>query len=319
MSSQPLSGRVFPRFSSVKTFFRLPWVPLSEAKGAEVDFDIGLVGIPSDIGVSYRSGARMAPTAIREISSLGRAYSWSVDKDFTQANKVVDVGDCATVPVNLQTTYKEIEKFFSKNVIPCSSEGKKHRRFISVGGDHSITLPILRSLNKIYGKINLIHFDAHLDTYPAAWGEEYHHGSFLRHAIEEDLICANNTIQIGLRGPLVGQGDIGFVEKHNIRHYTMDEIRSTSINNFIKKLPSYDGPTYISFDIDCVDPAYAPGTGTPVPGGLTSFEVQKILQGLKIKNLIGADVVEVCPPYDHSQITSLLTVSVLFEILLLMN
>lgn len=304
----PISGREFPRFSAIKTFFRLPHVPVDD------DYDIGIFGTPFDGGVSYRPGARFAPSHIRECSSLGRSYHWSRGTNLFKSVKVADIGDCSTVPISLDATYEKIEAFVS-NI------AGKNKKFVSVGGDHSTTLPILRALRKKHGRpLSFIHFDAHLDTYPAAWGCEYHHGAFARHAVEEGLVDPKKMIQIGIRGPLADGGDLDFIKKHQITVYTMDDIKKGHISDFVKSLPVFgDEPTYLSFDIDCMDPAYAPGTGTPVPGGLTTYEVQQILRGLKIKNLVGADLVEVSPPFDHSDITGLAGVDVVFELLCLLS
>lgn len=306
MDFKPLSGREFPRFSAIKTFFRLPQAELKQK------FDVALFGIPFDGGVSYRPGARFAPSSLREVSSLGRGYHWTRGVNWSEKIKVADVGDCSIVPISLEKTYKNIEDFVSKVL-------KADKRFISVGGDHSTTLPVLRALKKHYKKpISFIHFDAHLDTYPAAWDCEYHHGSFARHAVEEGLVDTKNMIQIGIRGPLANSEDLDFIKKHKIKVMTVDDVRKGHISEFCKKLPQFNGPTYVSFDIDSLDPSCAPGTGTPVPGGLTTYEVQQILRSLKIKNLVGADVVEVSPSYDVSQITALAGVDVMFELLCLM-
>ncbi len=304
---QPLSGREFPRYSAIKTFFRLPAVDITQK------FDVALFGIPFDGGVSYRPGARFAPSKVRESSSLGRGFHWSRDIQIFQKLKVADVGDCPTVPIDLLQTYEKIENFVAGIL-------KSKKRFISVGGDHSTTLPVLRALKKYYKKpLSFIHFDAHLDTYPAAWDCEYHHGSFARHAIEEGLVNPKKMLQIGIRGPLAGGEDLEFVKKNKIIVKTVDDVRSGSLDSFLKSLPDFDSnPTYISFDVDCLDPAYAPGTGTPVVGGLTTFETQRILRALKVSNLVGGDIVEICPAYDHSDITSLVGVDVMFEFLCMM-
>ena len=195
---------------------------------------------------------------------------------------------------------------------------KLNKRFVSVGGDHSTTLPLLRAAHKKYGKLKLIHFDAHLDTYPAAWDCEYHHGTFVRHAVEEGLIVPDQSLQIGIRGPLAGKEDLDFVNKHKIKVTTVDDVRK-DFKKFLSDLPEFtEGPVYISFDIDCLDPSCAPGTGTPVPGGLTTYETQNILRALKIKQLVGADIVEVSPPFDSSDITALAAVDTMFELLCLM-
>ncbi|MFZ4403350.1 MAG: agmatinase [Pseudobdellovibrionaceae bacterium] len=304
MDYVPLSGREFPRYSAIKTFFRLPYVELQQ------DYDLGIFGIPFDGGVSYRPGARFAPSKVRELSSLGRGYHLDRQQGVFENIKVADIGDCSTVPIDLPQTYEKIEGFVEKLL-------HHNKKFISVGGDHSTTLPVLRALRKKYQvPLSLIHFDAHLDTYPAAWGCEYHHGSFARHAVEEGLVDPRSMVQIGIRGPLTSSQDLQFIRKHQIRCITVDDVRASTLPEFLKTLPSFvHSPTYISYDIDCLDPAFAPGTGTPVPGGLTTYEVQKIFRALQIKNLVGADIVEYCPAYDPSEITGLAAVDAMFEIL----
>lgn len=305
MKFEPISGRELPRFSGIKTFFRLPHVEM------DAGYDVGIVGVPFDGSLSYRPGARFAPSRIREISSLGRVYHWERQVDFVDRLNVADIGDCPTVPIDVMKSYSVIEKYFSKLL-------SYKKKFISVGGDHSTTLPILRALNKKYKKpLAFIHFDAHLDTYPAAWGCEYHHGSFLRHAIDEGLVNGALTFQLGLRGPLAGKEDLEFIKKHKFNSWTVRDLRQSPIEVFTKKINKLIGqtPTYISFDIDCLDPVYAPGTGTPVVGGLTTYETQQILRQLVVPQLVGADVVEVSPPYDSSDITSLAAVDTIFELI----
>ncbi len=305
MEFKPLSGREFPRFSSIKTFFRLPLADIKE------DFDVAIVGVPFDGAVSYRPGARFAPSKVRDVSSLGRGYNWARGEDVFKKLRVADAGDCSTVPIDLTITHQKIEKHFTEVL-------KSGKKFLAVGGDHSITLPLLRSVYKHVGqKISLIHFDAHLDTYPAAWGQEYHHGAFARHAVEEGLIDAKKSMQIGLRGPLASGEDLDFVKKHGLRSTTIDDIRIRGLEAFLHDLPVFDGPTYITYDIDCLDPAFAPGTGTPVPGGLTTYEAQRIFRALKIKNLVACDVVELCPAYDPSDITAMAVLDAMFEMLCL--
>jgi guanidinopropionase len=307
MKYEPISGREFPRFSSIKTFYRLPHVAL------DADFDVGILGVPYDGGASYRPGARFAPTRVREASSLGRVFHMGRMASFVEKIKVADIGDCPTVPISQEQTYQRIQEFYA----PLLKRGK---RLLAFGGDHSVTLPILREFRKHYGQpLQFIHFDAHLDTYPAAWGCEYHHGAFARHAVEEGLVDPKKMLQIGIRGPLTAKADLDFVQKHQVSVRTVDDIKSRPLADFVAALPDFgDAPTYISFDIDCLDPAYAPGTGTPVPGGLSTYETQTILRGLKVKNLVGADVVEVSPPYDVSDITALAAMDTGFELLHLM-
>lgn len=306
---KPLSGREFPRFSGINTFFRLPVVAPTQP-----DYEVALFGIPFDGGVSYRPGARFAPARIREASSLGRGYHMKTEINFLEHLKVADIGDCPTVPIDLAQTYQRIEEFVGNLM-------SLNKKFISIGGDHSTTLPVLRALKNKYGPVRLIHFDAHLDTYPAAWGCDYHHGAFARHAVLEGLVAPQELYQFGIRGPLASRDDLDFVQQHKIQVHTVDDIRRSGIfafcQNQISQLDSR--PTYISFDIDCLDPAFAPGTGTPVVGGLTTYETQQILRHLKIPNLVGADIVEVLPAYDPSEITCLAAVDTLFELLTLLS
>jgi agmatinase/guanidinopropionase len=198
---------------------------------------------------------------------------------------------------------------------------KNKKKFLAIGGDHSVTLPVLRALRKSTGvPLRLIHFDAHLDTYPAAWGCEYHHGAFARHAVQESLVDPRKSLQIGIRGPLAAGADMDFVRQHGLQVITVDDVRAQPLPQFLHNLPVLDNtPTYISFDIDCLDPAYAPGTGTPVVGGLTTYETQQIFRHLKVPNLLGADIVEVSPPYDTSDITALAAVDTMFELMALLS
>ena len=303
MEFVPVSGRDMPRFAGIKTFFRLPVAPIDEA------YEVGIVGVPFDGGVSYRPGARFAPTKVREVSALGRGYHWTRGINWVEKLKVADIGDVPVVPVSGLETYARIEAFFDKVLA-------HDKKFLAVGGDHSTTLPILRAVARKHGPVNMVHFDAHLDTYPAAWGQEYHHGAFMRHAIEEGLVNPKRTLQVGIRGPLAAGSDLDFVRVQEVMVTTVDDVRIGGLEAFIGRLPSFaDGPTYISFDVDCLDPAFAPGTGTPVPGGLTTYETQRILRALDIGNLVGGDVVEVSPPFDIADLTALAAVDVLFEML----
>lgn len=304
MSYSDIIKRSQPRFSGVKTFFRLPYEKAEETKK-----EILLCGVPFDGGTTYRPGARMAPGRIRELSALGRGYHLQHCQDAFKTLQPVDGGDLPTNPISLQKTYDLIEKSIF-------NLAKNKKKVLCVGGDHSITLPILRGLSKVYGPLNLIHFDAHFDTYPPAYGEEYHHGTFVRHGILEK--CLKQVWQFGIRGPLVAKEDLDFVKQNNISFFTVDDIKKRGENIFTEIPQPVKGPTYLSFDVDCLDPAYAPGTGTPVVGGLSTYDVQQIFRSLKIENLIGADVVEVNPPYDHGDITSLAAVDALFECLNIM-
>ena len=296
----------YPRYASIKTFFQLPVCEISN------DYEVAMFGIPFDGGVSYRPGARFAPTRIREISSLGRGYNPARCLNWMNAIQVVDVGDSPTLTTSIDETHRKIENFTDTIV-------KVGKRFLAIGGDHSCSLALLRSAKKKYGTISLIHFDAHIDTYPLGYGGSIHHGAFLRKAIEEDLINLNESIQIGLRGPWGGSEDITYAKEAGILLFDMDTIRDLPVRDFVKRIPKLtSSPVYITFDIDCLDPAYAPGTGTPIPGGLTTYEVKYILQNIQIGNLIAADIVEVNPAYDSASITSIAAVDIMSEILNIM-
>jgi len=304
MKDSKIQQRVRPRFSGIKRFFRCPEYTVGDAA------DVLICGIPFDGGATYRSGARMAPSRIREVSSLGRGFHLHKLQNVFKEFNIYDVGDAPVNPISLLKTYEHIENFvspFYKNKI----------KVLSVGGDHSITLPLLRAAFKTYGALNLLHFDAHYDTFPAAFGgEEYHHGTFIRHAIQEKLV--KNIWQFGIRGPLTGGEDLDYVIANNISVFKVDDIKEKGLD-ILSEIPQpLKGPTYISFDVDCLDPAFAPGTGTPMVGGLSSYEAQQILRHIHIDHLIGADVVEVNPSYDSGDITSLVAVDVLFECLNLM-
>jgi guanidinopropionase len=309
MKYVPTSGRELARFAGIKTFFRLPYVPMKS------DYDVALLGVPFDGSQSYRPGSRFAPGRVREVSALGRVYHWERQLSFIDNLKCADIGDIPITPIDVQKSYDIIEKYYLELL-------KLNKKFIAVGGDHSTTLPTLRALRKKYKKpIAVIHFDAHLDTYPAAWGCEYHHGSFMRHAIEEELVNPKKVFQIGLRGPLAGKDDLDFVKKHKLQTYTVEQIRNGDLKSVAKNINKMVGNdlVYITYDIDCLDPAYAPGTGTPVVGGLTTFETQQILRGFNLPGLVGGDIVEVSPPYDHADITSLAAVDAMFEMINLLS
>jgi len=305
MSYSKIQNRSLPRFSGVKTFFRCSNESLHVSES-----DVLICGVPFDGGTTYRSGARMAPARVREVSSLGRGYHLQRDRDVFESIKVADGGDISINPLSMEKTYMNIEK-------EAYSIWKRNQKLLTVGGDHSISLPLLRTAVKVHGPLNFLHFDAHFDTYPAAYGSEYHHGSFLRHAVDEGLI--KSAWQFGIRGPLVVKKDKDFFEKINISVFTMDALKTHGKNILSQLSFKMEEPSYIRFDVDCLDPAYATGTGTPVVGGLTSYEVQQIFRHLPIKNLVGADVVEVNPLYDHGDITSLVAVDAMFECLHLMS
>ena len=293
-----------PRYTGVPTFLRAPY----EEDLANVD--IGLVGVPFDGGVTNRTGARHGPREIRNQSSLMRRMHQSSGISPHDLARVADVGDAwVQSPFHLENSLDEIAEFFTRlneaSVTP-----------LSAGGDHSITLPILRAIAKT-GPVGMVHFDAHCDTGDDYLGSKFHHGAPFRRAVEEGLLDPERTIQIGIRGS-VNEPDIWkFSHDSGMRVIYMEEFYELGIKRVIDEARRVVGigPTYISFDVDGLDPVYAPGTGTPEVGGFSSMEAQFMIRGLKGLNLIGGDVVEVAPPFDPSGNTALVGATMMFEIL----
>ena len=293
-----------PRYTGVPTFLRAPY---EEELG---NVDIGLVGVPFDGGVTNRTGARHGPREIRNQSSLMRRMHQSSGISPHDLARVADVGDAwVQSPFHLENSLDEIAEFFTRlneaSVTP-----------LSAGGDHSITLPILRAIAKT-GPVGMVHFDAHCDTGDDYLGSKFHHGAPFRRAVEEGLLDPERTIQIGIRGS-VNEPDIWkFSHDSGMRVIYMEEFYELGIKRVIDEARRVVGigPTYISFDVDGLDPVYAPGTGTPEVGGFSSMEAQFMIRGLKGLNLIGGDVVEVAPPVDPSGNTALVGATMMFEIL----
>ena len=299
---QPKDSMNSPRFSQPATFMRLPYVPDPE------DVDIALTGIAYDGGTSYRPGARFGPREIREQSSLIRPYNRTLASYPFDKNNIADCGDIDTAPNSIEKTNELVEagitRLLDRSILP-----------VSVGGDHSITLPILRAVARKHGPVGLIHFDAHPDTWDEYFGGKYFHGTPFRRAVEEGLVDTHRMTQIGIRGPLFSSDDFDFHKEHGIRWITIDEIRENGVRKIADEMRSRaEGKTYVSFDIDCVDPAFAPGTGTPEVGGLDSYEALTFVRALKGLDVVGFDLVEVTPLYDGpGQVTALLGANLLFE------
>jgi agmatinase len=296
-----------PRFGQPATFMRLPH------SRDLTQLDAALVGIPFDGGSSYRTGARFGPRAIRDQSSLIRPWHPVLKVSPFERLRVADYGDIDVVPISIERTYEVIEREMARLV--------EHRVApLSVGGDHSVTLPILRALARSHGPLACVHFDAHPDTWDEYFGSKHFHGTPFRRAVEEGLIDPRRMIQIGIRGPLYGESDFDFHAEHGIEVVRIEAIKERGVAWAGERILRLAGaPLYCSFDIDAVDPAYAPATGTPEVGGLTSYEALALVRSLQGLTLIGADVVEVSPPYDGpGQVTSLLASNLLFEFLALL-
>ncbi|MEL9999554.1 MAG: agmatinase [Thermoplasmata archaeon] len=265
--------------------------------------NIVFVGIPFDLGTTYRSGARFAPFKIREMSRLISGVDFFLKKNIFENKSIVDYGDIK-ISNDVEQDIKNIE-FEIKKIM-------KYGKFIALGGDHLITLPILRALNKKYGKINLLHLDAHLDSWDIVNSNKINHGTWLRRAMEENLL--SNVFQLGIRGSIYSNKDIKFSEDNGINIITMRDFKNMGINKTVEKLNNefLNEKFYITIDIDVVDPAFAPGTGVPEPGGMSSYEIMEFLRLINLDNLIGGDIVEVSPPYDIMEITSILASYLIF-------
>lgn len=306
----PKNPLVHPRFGDIATFNRLPYVP--DIKGKKVD--VAVLGVPFDGGTTYRPGARFAPKAVRAASSLNRNFNPVLGLGVFEKLSVVDAGDVSVNPLNMQKTLAEIEKKITEI-------HKAKARTVTVGGDHSIVLAELRALSKFYKNMTFIQFDAHTDTADSAWEEKYHHGTPIRRAIEEGILQGERVFQIGIRGPLTDASQDVDVAKMGINVLSVDDFQDAKKHaQFFAKIrkTAGNGPCFISFDVDGVDPAFTPGTGTPVVGGLTSREALSAVRAFKGLKLVGADVVEISPAYDHAEITSLFGAALVFEFLSLM-
>ena len=272
--------------------------------------DVAIVGVPYDGGTSYRPGARLAPREIRAQSSLIRPYNFFQKVAPFDRLTVADAGDVDAAPVSIEKCYAQVEA----RIGAIADAGAKP---IVIGGDHSISLPVLRALAKRNGPLGLVQIDSHIDTWDDYFGGKYFHGTPFRRAIEEQLIDGRRFVQVGIRGPMYGEDDFDFHREHGITMIDIDRVRDGGIAWAIGEIRRVaTGPCYVTFDIDAVDPAFAPGTGTPEVGGLTSHEAQRIVRGLRGLTMVGCDIVEVSPLFDGpGQITALLAANLMFEFL----
>lgn len=305
---RPISSMVTPRFADVATFFRLPIIKdLNQ-------LDYCLCGVPWDGGTTNRPGARHGPREIRNASSLIRLYHpISLKSPYDKFN-IADIGDCPVNPADLHDSLKKIEKFYlsiiESKTIP-----------LSIGGDHLVSLPILRALGK-KEPLGLFQFDSHSDTWDSYFGGyKYTHGTPFRRAIEENLIDPKKYVMIGIRGSLYDPNDMKWARQQGITIITIDEYYEMGFTEAMKIVKNTLGDTqaYLTFDIDGIDPTFAPGTGTPEVGGFSVREAQLIIRELNTINFVGADVVEVSPPFDVNNMTSLVASTIAFEILCTMT
>jgi agmatinase/guanidinopropionase len=292
-------------FMGITTFARQPHT--RDLRGV----DVAVVGAPFDSGASFRSGARFGPRKIREMSVLLWGYNNALAVAPFQALTVVDYGDVDVIPVDIRKAHDRIAG-------EAAAILKAGVAVLALGGDHSITLPLLRAHAERFGPLAVVHFDSHPDTWDREFGDEpYSHGTPFRRAIEEGLIDTSAYIQIGIRGPTSGPDDWQDARDLGARLMTIDEAASIGIPAILGEIHARTSgkPVYVSLDIDAVDPAFAPGTGTPEVGGFTSHQMLQLVRGLRGLDVAGFDLVEVSPPYDHGDITTILAANLAFEFL----
>ena len=303
----PIDASVNPRYAGIATFARLPRI--EDVPHA----DIAVVGIPFDSGVSYRPGARFGPSHVRESSRLLRPYNPAQDVSPFEIAQVVDAGDIPVNPFDLSEAVIEIEA-------AAKALGERSQRIVTIGGDHTIALPLLRAVAAKHGPVAVLHFDAHLDTWDTYFGAPVTHGTPFRRASEEGLIDLTASCHVGTRGPLYSKQDLEDDARLGFSIVSSEYIEEHGVEAGIRRVLQRigDRPLYVSIDIDVLDPAHAPGTGTPEAGGLTSRELLRIVRALSAKNIVGADVVEVSPAYDHAQITGIAASHVVYELVTLL-
>lgn len=303
---QPVSGKLVPRYAGPSTFARLP-----ELRDVE-HCDVAIIGVPFDAGTSYRPGARFGPQAVRQASrQLRTNYHPNYDVEPFKVQQVADAGDITCNPFNIDEAIKQIEDGATDLL-------SRVENIITIGGDHTIALPLLRAVNKKCGQpVALVHFDAHLDTWDTYFGAPYTHGTPFRRAREEGLFLDDASMHVGIRGPLYSRDDLKEDADLGFKIIHCDDFQTQSVDQIVKRIKDRvgDNPLYLSIDIDVLDPAHAPGTGTPEIAGMTSREMLNVLRGLSDMNLVSADVVEVAPAYDHAELTSTAAATIVFELI----
>jgi len=300
----PVDATVVPRFVGAATFARLPRIDeVAEA-------DVAVVGVPFDSGVSYRPGARFGPNHIRESSRLLRPYNPALQVAPFGSQQVVDAGDLAVNPFSIEEAISTVERG-ARDLL------ERVGCLLTLGGDHTIALPLLRAVAAAVGPVALVHFDAHLDTYDTYFGAAYTHGTPFRRASEEGLLDRSGGLHAGIRGPLYTDTDLTEDSEMGFEVIPAADVEQIGVTGMVEQIAQRvaDRPVYLSIDIDVLDPAHAPGTGTPEAGGLTSRELLATLRSFARLNLVGADIVEVAPAYDHAQITGIAAAHVAYELL----
>tara|TARA_Y100001954_G_scaffold107683_1_gene117035 strand:+ start:1716 stop:2666 length:951 start_codon:yes stop_codon:yes gene_type:complete len=304
----PISGFDLPRFAGVPTFMRLPHVSLDEARIKDVE--IGIIGVPWDSGTTNRPGPRHGPRQLRDASTMIRAeHPVSGVRPYERSN-CADLGDVSINPADIEDSMNRITAFYNKVL----GKGIKP---LTAGGDHLTSLPVLRALAD-KAPLGMIHFDSHTDLFHSYFdGTMFTHGTPFRRAVEENLLDPNRVVQIGIRGTQYDTEDLDFAKSVGIRVIKIEEFFDRGIQDVMAEAREIVGEkeTYVSYDIDFIDPAFAPGTGTPEVGGPNSYEALKVVRELTGIKIVGADMVEVSPPFDPSSNTAFLGVSIMFELL----
>src|SRR6516165_19605 len=289
----PVDSTAVPRYAGEATFARLPRIDeVSQA-------DVVILGVPFDSGVSYRPGARFGPSHIRESSRLLRPYNPALQVPVFASQQVADAGDLAVNPFSIDDAISAIERGARALL-------DRARFLLTLGGDHTVALPMLRAVAAVHGPVAVVHFDAHLDTWDTYFGAAYTHGTPFRRASEEGLLDRTGCLHVGIRGPLYSDADLTEDSELGFQVVPAPEVEDLGVAGLVERIRDRVGgrPVYVSVDIDVLDPAHAPGTGTPEAGGLTSRELLATLRSFARLNLVSADIVEVSPPYDHAEITA---------------
>jgi len=300
----PVDSTAVPRYAGEATFARLPRIDeVSQA-------DVVILGVPFDSGVSYRPGARFGPSHIRESSRLLRPYNPALQVPVFASQQVADAGDLAVNPFSIDDAISAIERGARALL-------ERTGFVLTLGGDHTVALPMLRAVRAVHGPVAVIHFDAHLDTWDTYFGAAYTHGTPFRRAAEEGLLDRTGCLHVGTRGPLYTDADLSQDVELGFQVIPAPEVDQLGVTGMAERIAQRvgDRPVYVSVDIDVLDPAHAPGTGTPEAGGLTSRELLATLRSFARLNLVGADIVEVAPAYDHAQITGIAAAHVGYELL----
>jgi agmatinase len=304
-----VDGLKVPRYAGLTTFARLPRLQDVD------DYDVAVVGVPWDSGVTYRPGARFGPSAIRQASRLLRPYNPALDAQPFRHAQVVDAGDVAANPFDIARAIDETREGLAALITPAG------RQVLSLGGDHTMALPALQAMHSVHGPLALVHFDAHLDTWNTYFDAPYTHGTPFRRASEQGLVVKGSSAHVGIRGSLYDRQDLLDDEELGFTIVHCRDIDRIGVDGIVERVVERVGehPVYVSIDIDVLDPAFAPATGTPEAGGMTSRELLGVLRGMRELRLVGADIVEVSPVYDHAEVTAVAAANIAYELVTIMS